>query len=163
MWKNPLPTPLIVPTGDHPGAFGTQRKHDRHTGVDLYTPKGTLVTAVEAGKIVSIFPFTGPEADSPWWHPTWAVMVEGNSGVVLYGEVEPVKQFTGPGAWKQDYVKPGDPIGTVLTVLKKDKGKPMNMLHLELYESGIRDAVWWREGEQPEGLLDPTPYLLNVT
>ncbi len=26
-----------IPTGDHLGAFGTTRKHDVHTGVDLRT------------------------------------------------------------------------------------------------------------------------------
>jgi len=64
-------------------------------------------------------------------------------------------------------VKPGAPvkyggrIGRVKRVLKKDKGKPMAMLHLELYEPGYKgDPVGWLLGKRkPRGLLDPTPEL----
>lgn len=150
-WKNPLPSPLTVPDGDHPGAFGTKRKHDTHTGVDLYTEPGTHVAAVEDGIVVAYFPFTGPEAESPWWHSTYALMIEGKSGVVLYGEILSTHK---PG----ELVKAGDIVGHVMQVLKRDKGKPMCMLHLELYRSGTRDSAWWRE-TKPESLLDPTPML----
>lgn len=154
VWKNPLPNPLDVPDGDHPGAFGIQRKYDRHTGVDLYSERGVVVRAVEEGEVVAIFPFTGPEAESPWWLPTFAVMVEGVSGVVLYGEIEPVTTI-----WVGRRIKAGADIGHILPVLRHDKGKPTCMLHLELYVHGTRDAVWWRGGEKPESLLDPTELL----
>jgi hypothetical protein len=42
-------------------------------------------------------------------------------------------------------------------VLKKDKGLPMTMLHVELYEKGAREAVIWGLGDnQPQTLLDPS-------
>jgi hypothetical protein len=87
-WCWPLPNvPKLLP--DTPGRFGAVRKHDVHTGVDLYCAVSTKVVAVEAGEVVVIEPFTGPDAASPWWLSTEAVLVEGASGVVVYGEVHP--------------------------------------------------------------------------
>ncbi len=100
--------------------------------------------------------FTGARAGSPWWHDTFAVLVEGASGVVLYGELAPAVIV---GA----KVERGDLVGRVLTVLKRDKGLPMTMLHLELYERGARASVWWRHGEaQPAGLRDPSEALRSA-
>jgi hypothetical protein len=56
-----------IPVGSHDGAFGTKRRFDMHTGVDLYCPDGAEVVTVEEGVIVGIEVFTGPRADSPWW------------------------------------------------------------------------------------------------
>lgn len=151
-WRNPIPSPLIVPEVGHPGAFGTQRKFDFHTGVDLYADAGTPVTAVEPGIVVAVIAFTGPEAESPWWLPTSAVLIEGASGVVLYGEIKTALKVG-------NAVPTGGFIGHVERVLRNDKGKPTCMLHLELYKSGTTDAVWWKSGDQPEALLDPTPFL----
>lgn len=153
-WKWPLPNVKpAVPEAPAPGAFGAVRKHDVHTGVDLYCDELELVTAVEPGLVYFVKHFTGARAGSPWWYPTMCVGVEGPSGVVVYGEVKPDVR---PG----DTVRAGDPIGTVQRVLKHDKGLPMSMLHLELYAHGTLDTVWWRLGEpQPKALLDPTPYL----
>lgn len=54
-----------------------------------------------------------------------------------------------------------DCLGGVKTVLRKDKGRPMTMLHLELYKHGTRETVWWHLGEpKPLNLLDPTPFLV---
>jgi len=53
-------------------------------------------------------------------------------------------------------------LGTVVQVLKEDKGRPMSMLHLELHEKGTMDALPWPlEGPKPSTLLDPTVYLLD--
>lgn len=146
-----LDTPSAIPEG--PGAFGAVRRHDVHTGVDLYCPEGTVVVAIERGFVVAIVPFTGPAADSPWWEPTVAVLVEGPSGVVLYGEIAPIVTAGTP-------VSAGDPLGHVVRVLRHDKGHPTAMLHLERYVAGVREPVWWRLGEdQPGVLLDPTPLL----
>lgn len=173
-WVSPLPLRLIptsvsesfhdmaddetgLPFHQHPGTFGVVRRYDIHTGVDLYAPSGTPVYAVEDGIVVAIIPFTGTHAGSPWWHETWAVMVEGKSGVVLYGEIT-TETVVG------DMVLAGDRIGTVIPVLKTDKGRPMSMLHLELYDTGHRDAVEWKLGEEcPSGLRDPTPHLVNLS
>lgn len=145
-----------IPIGNHPGAFGVKRKYDVHTGVDLYCPHDTEIFAVESGRVVEIERFTGLGADdsTPWWNDTWAVLVEGLSGVVLYGELYPHVQ-TG------NFVEPGQRLGFSRTVLKKDKGKHMCMLHLELYRAGIRESVRWKSGENyPTGLRDPTAKLL---
>jgi hypothetical protein len=163
---------LQIPQDDHPGAFGAVRKFDVHTGVDLYCDEGSPVCAVEDGEIIAIEEFTGPNAESPWWHETLAVLVRGVSGVVCYGEVS--IGFL-PGLEKPPYLKigehieRGDLIGWSKQVLKKDKGKPMCMLHLELYTPKTGETVWWRKGGEkanwwketkPPCLLDPTPYLL---
>lgn len=175
-WVRPVPL-VLLPTADpgsfagmpggqtglpllpHPGAFGFERRHHVHEGVDLYCPEGTEVRAVEAGTVVAIAPFTGEAASppSPWWRDTWSVMVEGASGVVNYGEVVPEPSLTVGAA-----VPAGALLGRVATVLTVDKGRPMAMLHLELYEHGVRDSTEWRLGEpRPERLLDPTQHLAS--
>lgn len=173
-WRTPIPYKL-QPTHDsmsfqtmpegvtglpllpHPGAFGAVRKHHTHEGVDLYCPEGTPVMAVEAGTIVAIIPFTGPQVDMGWWHDTDAVMVEGATGVVLYGEITPEPLAIGQA------VEPGDVIGHVKQVLVNDKGRPMSMLHLELYSLGTREAFEWKKwaDSRPPALLDPTQHLID--
>ena len=181
IWNNPLPLDLVVsydsdsfknidfdyqtnlPVSGHVGAFGVKRKHHYHEGIDLYAPEGTVVRAVEDGKIVRVEYFTGPKVDMPWWEETWAVMVEGESGVVVYGEIIPCSDLMGYSPVRTE-VKAGDPIGTVKRVLKVDKGRPMSMLHLELRKHGTIDwSGWYEETGRPENLLDPTPYLLRTS
>lgn len=172
-WKNPLPLRLVLsddsesfrslppdatalPLAPHPGAYGVQRKNHVHEGIDLYCPAGTPVQAVEAGTVVAIIPFTGAQAGSDWWENTDAVLVEGASGVVVYGEIAPVCK-TG------DTLLAGDTVGHVVTVLKKDKGRPMAMLHLELHAHSAREAPEWPERDKkPASLRDPTPFLKQV-
>ncbi|WP_434715656.1 peptidoglycan DD-metalloendopeptidase family protein [Paraburkholderia sp. A3RO-2L] len=172
-WHNPLPfklraTPDLMsfqsmaadetglPLAPHPGAFGVRRANHTHEGVDLYAPEGTPVSAVEAGLVVAVVPFTGPHAGLPWWLDTWAVFVEGPSGVVVYGEIA-------PSVREGDKLAAGQLLGTVLTVLAKDKGRPRAMLHLELHRAGSRSAPEWLEHDaRPDVLLDPTPHLLKV-
>ena len=151
-WHWPLPdVPRLLP--DTLGRFGAVRKHDVHTGVDLYCAVSSKVVAVEAGEVVAIEPFTGPEAESPWWLSTEAVLVEGASGVVVYGEVFPEVQV---GA----HLGAGDYVGRVMRVLKEYKGRPTSMLHLELMTPGARTTVWWRlDEERPAVLCDPTSYI----
>lgn len=171
LWLNPLPLKLRpteesesfrifgpeetgLPLGQHPGAFGVQRKHHVHEGVDLYCPAGTPVHAVEGGVVVAVLPFTGPQVGMPWWQDTMVVMVEGESGVVAYGEVQSHVEAG-------QRVQAGDLLGQVVQVLLVDKGRPMSMLHLELHKSGARACPEWKTLEtRPETLLDPTPFLL---
>ena len=175
-WTSPIPLHLVreedsegfrerepgttgLPVGDaHPGAFGFRRANHVHEGIDLYCDEGTPVFAVEDGVVVAIIAFTGPSAEppSPWWHDTKAILVEGESGVVVYGEVA-----VGSGVHEGVNVGAGEAIGHVVPVLKKDKGRPVTMLHLELHRTGARDAWEWPlDGERPATLLDPTKHLL---
>lgn len=139
--------------GQHPGAFGARRKHHTHEGVDLYAPEGTPVFAVEAGVVTAVKPFTGPHAGLPWWEDTWAVWVEGDSGVVLYGEITPTVVVG-------KHVGAGECVGQVMRVLRKDKGRPTSMLHLELHQAGSVAAPEWLGLERPATLRDPTSLLL---
>ncbi len=173
MWKNPLPLRLCVtddtvsfrtmpegmtgvPVVPHPGGYGVMRRHHCHEGVDFYCPDGTAVHAVEDGVVVRVMAFTGPKVDSPWWHDTDAVLVEGASGVVLYGEISPAVS-------EGQNIRAGDIVGHVVQVLREDKGRPMTMLHLELHTHGTRECYEWTvEGGKPPSLRDPTPYLLPL-
>lgn len=137
------------------GTFAAIRKHDIHTGVDCYCNPNQQVVAMEDGVVVAIEEFTGESANppSPWWNNTKAVLIEGKSGVIVYGEINPIDTIK---VGKQ--MKRGQKIGHVITVLKKDKGigLPITMLHIELYRIGTRETVIWNLGQsQPDNLLDP--------
>lgn len=152
------PSDVEIPVGTHCGAFGAIRKHDIHKGVDLYAPVGTPVIAVESGKIVDIRQFTGEALGFPWWNDTWAVSVEGATGVVVYGEILPMDDLV-----IGEHVNKAQLIGHVLHVLKTDKGRPMSMLHFALHNHGVLSNGRWAVGEpQPAGLMDPTNYLLRA-
>lgn len=149
---------MILHAKPHPGGFGTNRKFDVHTGIDIYCEPEQSVVAVEDGKVVLIEYFTGELSNppSPWWHNTKSVLIEGSSGVVVYGEIRPLETIQ-----VGQHVKQGECIGNVITVLKKDKGIPMTMLHLELYKYGTRETVIWNiDKSKPENLLDPTMKLV---
>jgi murein DD-endopeptidase MepM/ murein hydrolase activator NlpD len=152
------PVPPIPIGPNHPGSFGFNRHQHVHTGIDLYAPHGSPVRAMESGKIIAIDWFTGPSISMPWWNDTRAVYIEGESGVFNYGEIQEL-----PGLKVGDDITQGQFIGYVLTVLRKYKGRPMSMLHLELYDHGYIDT-WreWKIGDpKPEHLKDPTFYLVG--
>lgn len=156
-WRWPLEgvSRGVIPREGDAGAFGAARRYDVHTGVDLHCAAGQRVGAVEEGRVVGIEDFTGPAAGSPWWLPTRAVLIEGASGVVLYGEVAPRE-----GLKEGVFVRAGEELGVVSRVLRRDKGLPTSMLHIERYACGTRASVWWRLGEgRPTGLLDPSELL----
>ena len=173
MWHNPLPLRLRVtdesesfrdcpddmtelPVYPHPGAFGVQRRHHVHEGIDLYCESGTPVFAVEPGQVVAVLPFTGPDAGLPWWLDTQAVLVEGASGVVVYGEINAL-------ARAGDSVAAGQTLGHVTRVLRRDKGRPTSMLHLELHTAGTRHCKPWdRVESRPLSLRDPTQHLRQL-
>ncbi len=150
----PLEIMPVIPSGSHPGAFGAIRKHDIHTGIDLYCKDNDIVYAIENGVVVNICDFTGPKANLPWWNDTRAILIEGRSGVILYGELEELVKIG-------DSIKEGQPIGRVKRVLKEDKGLPMDMLHLELYDIGYRgDGEIWNLNElKPTHLKNPSVLL----
>ena len=151
-----------IPYGDHVGAFGIARKSPAHggyvhKGVDLYAAVGTPVFAVEDGIVVRNIPFTGVDAASEWWLPTYALYVAGKSGVVVYGEIKCDCFKVG------DVVRAGGAIGTVLRVLRHDKGRPTSMLHFAMLRHGCLGAGEWEiDKPQPYNLVDPTPYLATL-
>lgn len=148
-----------IPLNPHPGSFSQKRKNHIHEGIDLYCQKGDEVIAIEDGTIVKIKPFTGTLINSPWWNNTWCILIEGKMGVFNYGEIIPEE-----GLKEGMAIKKGGIIGKVETVLKNDKGRPMNMLHLEMYKHGTKDAIleWSLNQPKPENLLDPTKILIDL-
>ena len=153
-----LNSEVEIPIGQHVGAFGVQRTKHTHNGVDLYCPLFEPVYAVEDGTIVNVRQWTGEGAGSPWWNDTWAILVEGESGVVTYGEIFLIDPII-----TNNKIKRGDLVGTVKTVLKNDKNRPMTMLHLQMYKHGHLCAGGWKTNDpQPETLIDPTPFLLKA-
>lgn len=145
---------MVLPCKEHPGSFAFKRKHHFHEGIDLYALEGEPVFSVEEGIVEHIAPFTGEACQSPWWHNTQAIAIKGLSGTVVYGEIE-IKQGIKVG----DFISEGSEIGHVVKVLKKDKGRPMSMLHLELQKKWKGQ---WESGEffLSPNLLDPFSYLL---
>lgn len=162
---DPMPP---IPCGlSHPGAWGIQRKHDIHTGIDLYAPHGAPVKAILPGKVEQIEQFTGKAIGMEWWNDTWVVYVRNPSENIIfaYGEVMPLVE-------EGDYLESGQVLGYVLTVLKEYKGRPMSMLHLEQYhghkgDTYFRDKdLWWDVWTDPHlpplGLENPTELLLSI-
>lgn len=150
--KSPIKLTYPLPKPGDPGYFATVRRHDIHTGIDLYCEDGAEVSAMEDGVVVAIEKFTGAHAGSPWWNDTWAILIEGKFGVIVYGEIS-IHHNLAVG----DSVKEGDVLGNVAQVLKKDKGvTPTSMLHLELMEHGVYATYWWESGTDiPAGLKNP--------
>ena len=111
---------------------------------------------MQNGIIVGIFKFTGEHIGSPWWNNTWSVLVEHEDFTLNYGEIIPAKNL-----YEGQKIKEGDLLGKVKQVLKKDKGRPRSMLHLEMYKKGtLKPASSWDlEKEKPEELLNPTALL----
>lgn len=133
---NPMPN---VPVGEHYAAFGVARKYSHHCGVDLHCPEGSRVFAIESGTVV-----------------------EGDTGVVVYGELFQGSTNLQLGA----PVSRGEYVGGVKRVLRHDKGKPLSMLHFMLLKHGFKDGdiPSWTLGEsKPDGLLDPTALLVQCS
>lgn len=147
-----------IPLPGHPGAFGAVRRHHIHEGVDLYGCLHDEVFALEDGVVVAMGPFTGAAVNTPWWLDTDFVMVQNAEHVLCYGEIRlaPALEVGMP-------VREGQVLGTIATVLRHDKGRPRNMLHLERYVLGTCAScgLWPLGSPRPVGLLDPTPVLLR--
>lgn len=166
-WVCPLrqSTKPFIPTGTHPGAFGAVRKHDVHCGVDLYTKNGTNVYSMEAGKVVEISPYTGRLANSPWWNDTLVVKVEGPTGIISYGEINP-----SPWLRVGEYIKRESYIGDVEQVLPDNKlrkdipNHSCSMLHIELHNHGYihKDMIWTLKEDKPKVLEDCTSFLTEA-
>ena len=164
VWLWPLRSSPLLP--DAPGRFGAPRRHDVHTGVDLYCEMNTEVLACEEGHVTNIVWFTGQHAPSPngspssWWNDTKAVLVESDRQVIVYGELDPSLIFVEVG----HRVSRGQVLGRIgVSVLRTNKGRPMVMLHLECLRRGASEPVWWLDANQrPSELIDPTPFLTEA-
>lgn len=170
----PWAFPLIdncpgIPVGDHPGSFGVKRKHDFHTGVDLYCKNGQDVVSCTDGVVVEVKPFTGTSLGHTWWNETKAVVVDTGTNYILYGEVNP-KVNVG------DVIKRGQKIAEVIPVLPEHKhrsdipGHSVSMLHLELlrrnpvfteFQGRNGFMTWDLDKCQPYDLFDPTSKLIS--
>jgi len=150
---------IKLPKSNEPGSFGAIRKFDIHTGVDLYCEYYTPVYAIEDGYIKRFGQFTGKSAGSPWWKDTDFILIQGKSGCILYGEIEREASLLKP--MLGEFITAGTLLGYVIPVLKIDKGRPMNMLHIELYSHDYDgDGVIWNLTEScPDQLWDITPVL----
>ena len=155
-----LPMPDI-PVLNHHGAFMVKRRFDVHTGVDLFTLEDSDVYAVEYGEVVSIRWFTGTNAGTDFWENTQAIDIEGFSGTICYGEVEPIKDLK-----VGDMVEKGQKIAKVKKVLKEFKGKPMTMLHLAIHRHGFKYLLKDQSDGCKESFfdlqLDPTLLLIQL-
>ena len=161
-WVRPISNVPGVPVGTHPGAFGTQRKHDVHTGVDLYCNEGDGVYSCTDGLVVEVGEFTGPSAGDSWWNDTKAIVIDTGLNYIVYGELEPLVDVG-------QRVSAGEVIGKITPVLPPHKHRPdiaghsVNMLHLELMTRRFDGfIVWILDESQPNGLLDPTSELLRI-
>lgn len=137
------------------GMFSAERKYDIHTGLDLYCKEKEPVKCMRDGKVVDVFQFTGEKVGSPWWNTTFAVVVESEGLIFVYGEILPSVDIG-------ELVNVGKTLGEVLPVLKVDKGvTPTSMLHLEVWDKFhyIKNFTWLKGEGKPVGLCNPLHFL----
>lgn len=140
--------------------FGASRKSKsggkrNHVGVDLFADPGDIVVAMEDGEVLAGLPF---------YKGTGAVYLLTDSGLIInYGELERWS-WRNYGVRAGTRVQAGDQIGRV--GLSNDGS---HMLHLETYQPDvtvdeIRNGAmqWWKGDPAPEGILDPTRYLVRA-
>jgi LysM repeat protein len=131
-----------------PRKFGSNRKGGRkHGGIDLYAPKGTIVRAMAAGKVIQVYPF---------YLGTWVIEVDHGTFIARYGEVS--KSNIMVKATHE--VKRGQTLGHVGQL----QGLNFTMLHLEMYGTNESPLVAGKgltdRGKLPyqrrSDLIDPT-------
>lgn len=153
-WQNPFSDGVEwnVPVGSYEkGSFGSKRKSNYNTGVDVFCPPELDVYALEGGVVVKVI-----------IKDTFKiVMVEGYSGVVAYGNVLPEEDLVEGMA-----IEVGDIIGTTIPYYVHTKAGEelvISKLHIEYYRHGTKFPEFWAFGcEKPKRLLDPTRNLLNI-
>lgn len=161
-WKKDWENQCIgFPSEKHPGCFGFKRKHHYHEGIDFYVPLGHRIYSGWDGQIVSVFQLTGAAVGSDWWEDSWACMIQSDSYYWMLGELSFETIIVHPG----ENIRKGQFIGCVGKVLKKDKGRPQTMLHLQCHTLNSQQDDWaalWSDYKQkPNGLIDPTVCLMQ--
>lgn len=153
-----------IPMGTtHPGAFGFERTHHIHEGVDIYTCENELIYLPECLWVVGWIDFTGAVVGSPWWNETKALVCHTPcEKTIILGEIMPTDNGI-PLDCSSGWYEEGTCIGRVHPVLKKDKGRPRHMVHIEMYSQRQNSSVGlWKKGcQKPEHLIDPTSWLLR--
>ena len=154
-----------LPINAHPGSFGHKRTYYTHTGIDLYGEKGDEVYAISDGVVIRNEPFTGEQVGTYHWLNTSAVMVGDKTGYYVYGELESTLSVG-------DIVNAGSLIGKLLPVLPFEQihpeypGHSNVMLHLERLSLDYNPADgwidWWNGSFRANGLIDPTPALIEA-
>lgn len=150
-----------IPLGNsHPGAFGFIRVNHIHEGIDVYLPEGTEVLSPLSGYCLGIIKFTGESVGSPWWNETEAIIIDGGDELWLFGELV-ISDKVRVGDW----INEGDLIGCVTCVLKKDKGRPKSMVHIQCHEKNTGETQWreaWNINEKkPWHLKNPTEQVIQ--
>lgn len=119
-----FPLPLMPRQSYKEGmrAFGFRRGGGKrkHAGCDLYAPIGTMVRAMDDGKVV--------QAD-PFYLGTDEIVVDHGGFLIRYGEVMPGAHFVKVG----DLVKRGQ----ALSKVGKLEGLSQSMLHIEAYSTSL--------------------------
>lgn len=157
-----------------PGGFWENRGDRYHCGVDIYAPFGSDVLAVEAGVVIDITSFTSPKTVS-YWNETLAVIVRGTSGHYFkYAELNDVVVHHDQKLHGGQLI---GHVGKVLNPLQIDDSSPdyirklkkqaqPSMLHFEVYRSNPHLFDYsggnYFSDDQPENLMDPTPFLNNT-
>jgi hypothetical protein len=156
-----LLTELELPDSKHCGGFGFQRMHHKHEGIDLYCPNNSPVYACDSGTILNVQWLTGIECNSTWWNDTQYITIQhdNDSLITLYGELTPL-----PNIKAGTRVKKGEKIAHIKQVLKKDKGRPMAMLHFEQYQNSATKIPfsWNNNIGSVIGLENPFHYLKDA-
>lgn len=147
--------------GDRP--YGSKHPERYHAGVDIHAPRGTVVVAMEAGKIVNFQGWRSPTAkqrakmspEEQARRTTKALLLELDSGpVIVYGALIP-DSWQEFGVSKGTRVARGQPLARVGTYPAGDE-----MLHIEARTRGTRAAKPWYIAEGvPSSLLNVTPLL----
>lgn len=147
-----------IPVYPHPGSFAFKRQHHIHEGIDFYCMENEPVFSILDGTILNIKEFTGEKAGSPWWNDTKMCLIDYNDFVINYGEINIL-----PNIKEGMKIQKGQKIGNVVRVLKTDKGRPRDMLHLEMYVPDTKSPVnnWQINMPKDDKLLDPTPYFMK--
>lgn len=174
-WPIPGAAGRRMPRSPAAGSFWEDRRDRRHAGVDLYAGQGEPVLAAEAGLVIEVSRFTGPDL-IPYWNVTWSVLLEHADGSVSrYAEM--ADTCVTPG----QRVRAGQQIGRVGEVLNLsliDSSSPLYiqrlkttgcpaMLHFERYSSRPAPSQNYLggnyfKGERPANLQDPTPYFAGL-
>ncbi len=165
-WSRLADDETILPVPPHPGAFGDVRPRHCHEGIDIYGPPDMPVLAVEDGTVIGVTPLGGGATREAYWHDMEAVLVVGASGLIVYGEIIPLK-----GLLPATVIKAGTQIGNLYPKdynyknanRHKEVGRHTFFVHLELHDAKVRKpSKWLVDQGKPGTMRDPTPFLLEA-